>query len=105
MLASELALVMRELTQTKRAVEEWWDVKMVPLADPDSDRALLAALMDDSAPRAAAGEGLCVSGSLSTACSTAGVVPLLVNSASECPSRGLRILRVARLLVHPSPKV
>ena len=50
--AVELALVMRESTRTKEAVEEWWDVNMAPLADGDADsgRALLVALMEELRP-------------------------------------------------------
>ena len=49
-LAVELAGVMRESTRTKEAVEEWWDVNMAPLADADSDRALILALMEELRP-------------------------------------------------------
>ena len=42
--------MMRESTHTKEAVEEWWDVNVAPLADPDSVRALLAALMEELRP-------------------------------------------------------
>ena len=49
-LALELAGVLRESTRTKEAVEEWWDVNMALLADADSDRALLVALMEELQP-------------------------------------------------------
>ena len=48
--AVELALVMRESTRTKEAVEEWWDVNMALRADAGSDRALLVALMEELQP-------------------------------------------------------
>jgi len=49
-LALELAGVLRESTRTKEAVEEWWDVNMALLADADSERALLVALMEELQP-------------------------------------------------------
>ena len=49
-LALELAGVMRESTRTREAVEEWWDVNEVLLADADSDRALFVALMEELRP-------------------------------------------------------
>ena len=49
-LALELAGVLRESTRTEEAVEEWWDVNMALLADADSDRALLVALMEELQP-------------------------------------------------------
>ena len=49
-LALELAGVLRESTRTKEAVEEWWDVNVALLADADSDRALLVALMEELQP-------------------------------------------------------
>ena len=49
-LALELAVVMRESTRTEEAVEEWWDVNMAPLADADSERTLLVALMEELRP-------------------------------------------------------
>ena len=49
-LALALAGVLRESARTKEAVEEWWDVNMALLADADSDRALLVALMEELRP-------------------------------------------------------
>ena len=49
-LALELAGVLRESTHPKEAVEEWWDANMALLADADSDRALLVALMEELQP-------------------------------------------------------
>ena len=46
----ELAGVMRELTRTKKAVEECWDVNMALLPGADSDRALFVALMEELRP-------------------------------------------------------
>ena len=49
-LALELVGVMRESARTREAVEEWWDVNEVLLADADSDRALFVALMEELRP-------------------------------------------------------
>ena len=49
-LALELARVMRESTNTKEAVEVWWDVNKALLADADSGQALFVALMEELRP-------------------------------------------------------
>ena len=49
-LALELAVVLRESTRTKEAVEEWWDVNMALFADANSECTLLVALMEELQP-------------------------------------------------------
>ena len=49
-LARELIEVMKEATQTKEAVWEWWDVNVTNLDDVEVERQLLAKLMGTMRP-------------------------------------------------------